>query len=123
MNDEAFEQIDTGVDLIKRLLKNIRKPADANSKKELSESVDLLKKKSKLMKKDDSLAIQYLDKVKYDTIQGVFQSLHLYIISTDEDTMINEVIGWLRYYENCYDIAARMQKAALARADFSNGRK
>ena len=64
-----------------------------------------------------------MDRTAFDTIQGVFQTLHLYIISTTDMTWIDTVVEWLRTHENSYDIADRMQKAALARADFSNGKK
>lgn len=123
MEDNIYEQIETGTKLIGLIVKRIKKPADENSKKEITEGLALLKKKLKLMKKDDSLTVQYLDRVKFDTIQGVFQALHLYIISTKEDEMIPVAVEWLRSNEDCYSIAARMQKAALARADFSNGGK
>ena len=87
------------------------------------ESLKLLKKKYKLLKKDEALRAQYLDRTAFDTIQGVFQGLHLYIISTNEHDFIDEAVEWLRTHENSYDIADRMQAAALARADFSNGKR
>lgn len=121
--EDQFEQIETGIKLIDSILKTVKKPADINSKKELTEAVALLKNKLKLMKKDESLTIQYLDRVKFDTIQGVFQSLHLYIISTEDNDKIDEAVAWLRTHENCYSIATRMQKAALARADFNGGKR
>lgn len=123
MEENKFEQIETGIKLIKLILKDIKKPADVNSKKEITESVKLLDNKLKLMKKDDSLTVQYLDRVKFDTIQGVFQAMHLYIISTDYLDQIYLAVDWLRSHENCYSIAERMQKAALARTEFSNGGK
>ena len=121
--DERFELIDTGGELINKILKRIKSPADKNSYKEITEGVKLLSKKSKLMKKDDALKAQYLDRTAFDTIQGVFQVLHLYIISTNEMAFVDDSVEWLRSHENCYSIAARMQKAALARADFSGGKK
>lgn len=122
--DDKFDLITTGSKLIKKILKEIgTAAADTNAKKELTESQKLLDKKLKLMKKNEALAIQYADRTCYDTIQGVFQALHLYIISTAADDMVDEAVMWLRTHENCYEIADRMQKAALARADFSNGKK
>ena len=64
-----------------------------------------------------------MDRTAFDTIQGIFQTLHLYIISTKEMTWIDTAVEWLRNHENSYDIADRMEKAALARADFSNGKR
>lgn len=121
--DSRFELIESGSTLIKDVLKAIKKPANKESKEKIEESVKLLNKKLKLLKKDEALRAQYMDRTAFDTIQGVFQTLHLYIISTEEMTWIDTVVEWLRNHENSYDIADRMQKAALARADFSNGKK
>lgn len=121
--DSRFELIESGSTLIKDVLKAIKKPANKESKEKIEESVKLLNKKLKLLKKDEALRAQYMDRTAFDTIQGVFQTLHLYIISTTDMTWIDTVVEWLRTHENSYDIADRMQKAALARADFSNGGK
>lgn len=121
--DKRFELIESGSTLIRDVLKAIKKPANKESKEKIEESVKLLNKKLKLLKKDEALRAQYLDRTAFDTIQGVFQTLHLYIISTTDMTWIDTVVEWLRTHENSYDIADRMQKAALARADFSNGKK
>ena len=121
--DSRFELIESGSTLISDVLKAIKKPANKESKEKIEESVKLLNKKLKLLKKDEALRAQYMDRTAFDTIQGVFQTLHLYIISTEEMTWIDTVVEWLRSHENSYDIADRMQKAALARADFSNGKR
>ena len=121
--DTRFELIESGSKLIKGILKDIKKPASADSKKQITESAELLTKKFKLLKKDESLRAQYLDRTCFDTIQGVFQVLHLYIISTEDNKRIDEAVEWLRTHENSYDIADRMQKAALARADFAGAKK
>lgn len=121
--DKRFELIESGSALIKEVLKAIKKPANRESKDKIEESVRLLNKKLKLLKKDEALRAQYLDRTAFDTIQGVFQALHLYIISTTDMMWIETVVEWLRSHENSYDIADRMQKAALARADFSNGKR
>lgn len=121
--DTRFELIESGSTLIKEVLKAIKKPANKESKEKIEESVKLLNKKLKLLRKDEALRAQYMDRTAFDTIQGVFQTLHLYIISTTDMTWIDTVVEWLRTHENSYDIADRMQKAALARADFSNGKK
>lgn len=123
MEENKFALIESGIEIIDKLLKGIKHPADTNSKKEISEGVKLLKNKVKLMKKDDALCVQYLDRTKFDTIQGVFQALHLYIISTEGFDLIELTVDWLRSNENCYSIADRMQKAALARADFNGASK
>ncbi len=121
--DSRFELIESGSTLIRDVLKAIKKPANRESKEKIEESVKLLNKKLKLLKKDEALRAQYMDRTAFDTIQGVFQTLHLYIISTTDMIWIDTVVEWLRTHENSYDIADRMQKAALARADFSNGGK
>lgn len=121
--DKRFELIESGSTLIKEVLKAIKKPANKESKEKIEESVKLLNKKLKLLRKDEALRAQYMDRTAFDTIQGVFQTLHLYIISTTDMMWIETVVEWLRTHENSYDIADRMQKAALARADFSNGKK
>ena len=121
--DTRFELIESGSTLIRDVLKAIKKPANKESKEKIEESVKLLNKKLKLLKKDEALRAQYMDRTAFDTIQGVFQTLHLYIISTTDMTWIDTVVEWLRSHENSYDIADRMQKAALARADFSNGKR
>ena len=123
MEDKRLELIESGSTLIKEVLKAIKKPANRESKDKIEESVRLLNKKLKLLKKDEALRAQYLDRTAFDTIQGVFQALHLYIISTTDMMWIETVVEWLRSHENSYDIADRMQKAALARADFSNGKR
>lgn len=121
--DTRFELIESGSKLISEMLRSIKKPANRDSKNKIAESVRVLDKKYKLLKKDEALRAQYLDRTAFDTIQGVFQTLHLYIISTTDMTWIDTVVEWLRSHENSYDIADRMEKAALARADFSNGKK
>ena len=123
MEDERFELIESGSTLIKDLLRSIKKPANKESKEQIQESEKLLEKKFKMLKKDESLRVQYLDRTAFDTIQGVFQAFHLYIISTDSDEFVAPTIDWLRTHENSYDIADRMQKRALARADFNGAKK
>lgn len=121
--DKRFELIESGAGLISEMLKAIKKPANKDSKEKLQESVKLLNKKLKLLKKDEALRAQYMDRTAFDTIQGIFQTLHLYIISTADMMWIDTAVEWLRSHENSYDIADRMEKAALARADFSNGKR
>lgn len=121
--DSRFELIESGSKLISNMLKDIKAPANKESKEKLKESVKILNKKLKMLKKDEAIRAQYLDRTAFDTIQGVFQALHLYIISTEDVVYIDLAVDWLRTHENSYDIADRMQKAALARADFANGKK
>ena len=123
MEDTRFELIESGAKLVKAILKDIKTPASKDSKQQITEGVALLEKKFKLLKKDEALRAQYMDRTAFDTIQGVFQVLHLYIISTKDSKRIDEAVEWLRTHENSYDIADRMQKAALARADFAGGGK
>lgn len=123
---DKYSHIETGVDTIKALLKVIKKPADKNSLKEIKESLKLLGKKVKLMKTNEALQAQYLDRTMYDVVNGVFQAFHLYVISTDgvdDDVLVFNTLEWLRTHETAYEIAARVQAAAEARADFVNGKK
>lgn len=122
MEDDRFELIESGANVIRDILKNIKKPANAKAKKEIAESLKILDKKVKMLKKDEALRTQYIDRTAFDTIQGVFQALHLYIISTIDMVYVDLAVEWLRSHETSYDIADRMQKAALARADFSGKR-
>lgn len=117
-----FEQCKTGANLIKKLLKDIKTPVDKDAVKQLQESVKLLEKKVKMMEKDETLAIQYADRTAFDTVQGVFQAFHLWIISTDRIEMVDDVLNWLRTHENSYEIAARLQARAEARAEFSGAK-
>lgn len=117
-----FEQCETGSKLIKKIIKDIKNPVDKEAVKQLQDSVKLLDKKIKMMKKDETLAIQYADRTAFDTVQGVFQAFHLWIISTDGEKMIEEVVEWLRSYENTYSIAKRLQAKAEARAEFSGAK-
>lgn len=123
MGDERFVLIESGAKLISDMVKAIKRPANKEAKEQIAESVKVLEKKNKLLKKDESLRAQYLDRTAFDTIQGVFQALHLYIISTDTMEYVDSAVEWLRSHETSYDIADRMQKAALARADFSGGKR
>ena len=121
------EQIKTGIGVMKDLIREIKTPSDKESLKQIKESVKVLEKKAKLLKSDEKLRVQYLDRTAFEAIQGVFQTLHLYIISTEDNkktqASINKALAWLRGGETSYDLAARMQAAALARADFSGAKK
>ena len=121
--EDGLAQIKTGIKLIKTVLKAIDKPASKTSMKELKASLALLSKKAKMLEKDEKLRVQYLDRTAFDTIQGVFQALHLFIVSSDKYEPVDEAIVWLRTYENCYSISDRMRAAAEARADFATGAK
>lgn len=117
-----LDHIESGLLLMKNALKYIKTPVDKESVKKLKESIKTLEKKLKLLKKDETLQVQYLDRTCYDTVQGVFQTFHLYIISTDGDAdviVVNEVLNWLRTHETAYEISKRMQAAAEKRADFA----
>lgn len=117
-----LDHIESGLLMMKNALKYIKTPVDKESVKKLKESIKTLEKKLKLLKKDEALQVQYLDRTCYDTVQGVFQTFHLYIISTDGDAdviVVNEVLNWLRTHETAYEISKRMQAAAEKRADFA----
>lgn len=117
-----FTQSKTGAELIKKIVKDIKTPVDKEAVKQLNDNVKLLCKKIKMMEKDENLAIQYADRVAFDTIQGVFQAFHLWIISTSGDKMVGDVMEWLRTNENTYSIAQRLQAKAEARAEFSGAK-
>ena len=117
-----LDHIESGLLMMKNALKYIKTPVDKESVKKLKENIKTLEKKLKLLKKDETLQVQYLDRTCYDTVQGVFQTFHLYIISTDGDAdtiVVNEVLNWLRTHETAYEISKRMQTAAEKRADFA----
>lgn len=120
---DNYEHIESGKKLIEAMLKSIKKPVDDAALKTLKESMKLLAKKVKMMQKDESLELQYLDRVKFDVIQGVFQALHLYILSSDSnDDVIGETVTWLREHENIYELAQKLQARAEARAEFSGAK-
>ena len=117
--------VDDGITWIEVMLKYIKKPADKASLNELKESLKVLKKKYKMLKNDESLQVQYLDRTCYDVVQGIFQTFHLYIISTDGDEdeyIVTTTLQWLRSHETAYEISKRMQENALKRADFSGAK-
>lgn len=117
--------VEEGINMIETILKYIKKPADKASLNELKESLKVLKKKFKMLKNDEALQVQYLDRTCYDIVQGIFQTFHLYIISTDgdEDEYVVELtLQWLRSHETAYDISKRMQANAERRADFSGAK-
>lgn len=120
---EAFAHIESGSKLIRKIIKAIKKPVQKEGVAQIKDSVDILEKQLKMMKKDEALAVQYIDRCCFNTIQGLFQILHFYIVSTDKNDLIDEAVEWLRAHENCYSIADRMQAAANKRADFSGGKK
>lgn len=120
--ETGIDQIYSGVALMEDVLKHIKKPIDKASLKQLKDSLKVLKKKLDMLEKDESLRPQYLDRTCYDTVQGIFQTFHLYIISTDGEADIDVVpyvTTWLRTHETAYDISKRMQEAAEKRAAFS----
>lgn len=120
-----FDHIESGINLMKLTMKYIKRPADKASLSQLKESLKTLKKKLKMLKKDETLQAQYLDRTCYDTVQGVFQTFHLYIISTDDSNdeyAVRDILDWLRTHETAYGISKRMQAAAEKRAEFAGGK-
>lgn len=125
-DEVGIDHIKSGVTLIDDTLKHIKKPVDKASFKQLKDSLKVLKKKLAMLEEDDSLHAQYLDRTCYDTVQGIFQTFHLYIISTDGSDdleVVPFVTSWLRNHETAYDISKRMQAAAEKRAEFSGAKK
>lgn len=124
-NTLKFLHIESGIILIEDTIKKIKKPEDVASLKQLKESLAVLKKKFKMLKKDESLQAQYLDRTCYDVVQGIFQTFHLYVISTDgssDDKIVPDTLEWLRTHDSAYAISKRLQAAAEKRADFSGAK-
>lgn len=120
-----FDHIESGNELIANIVKHIKKPADKNSLKQIKDSLSVLKKKTKMLQKDEALQAQYMDRTCFDVVQGIFQAFHLYIISTDgtkDEEIVPATLEWLRTHETAYDISKRMQAAAEKRADFSGAK-
>lgn len=113
-----MSQIDDGVDLIDRIIKKLKKPADKDALNVTKETLDTIKKQYKVMKKDDGIRMQYEDKVAYSTIQLMFQVFHLAILSDLDDEFAEQIIDHIKRTDNVYELAKRIKAAAEARADF-----
>ena len=113
-----MNQIDDGVDLIDRIIKKLKKPADKDALNVTKETLDTIKKQYKVMKKDDGIRMQYEDKVAYSTIQLMFQVFHLAILSDLDEEFSEQIIDHIKRTDNVYELAKRIKAAAEARADF-----
>jgi len=119
----VIEQTERGVELIERMIKALKKPVNKKALDNTKETVGVIKKQLKAMEKDESIRMQYQDKVAYSTIQLLFQVFHLVILSRVEEGFIDDVIAHLQAADNVYTLSDRIRAAAEARADFGPVRK
>ena len=119
----VIEQTERGVELIEKMMKALKKPVNKKALDNTKETVGVIKKQLKAMEKDESIRMQYQDKVAYSTIQLLFQVFHLVILSRVEEGFIEDVIAHLQTADNVYTLSERIRAAAEARADFGPVRK
>ena len=122
-NSPIMMQIDAGVDILNDAVKALKKPADKEAMNAVKETLGVIKKQYKAMQKDESIRMQYEDKVAYSVIQLLFQVFHLLILSDVEAEFIDRIIGYIKDNESVYTLANRIKAAAEARADFGPVRK
>ena len=122
-NSPIMMQIDAGVDILNDAVKALKKPADKEAMNAVKETLGVIKKQYKAMPKDESIRMQYEDKVAYSVIQLIFQVFHLLILSDVEDEFIDRIIGYIKDNDSVYTLANRIKAAAEARADFGPVRK
>lgn len=122
-NSAIMMQIDAGVDILNDAVKALKKPADKEAMNAVKETLGVIKKQYKAMQKDESIRMQYEDKVAYSVIQLIFQVFHLLILSDIEDEFIDRIIGYIKDNDSVYTLANRIKAAAEARADFGPVRK
>ncbi len=122
-NSPVMMQIDSGVDLLDDAVKALKKPADKDAMAAVKETLGVIKKQYKAMQKDESIRMQYEDKVAYSVIQLIFQVFHLLILSDAEDGFIERIIDYIKRNDSVYTLAKRIKAAAEARADFGPVRK
>ena len=116
-------QIDAGVDILNDAVKALKKPADKEAMNAVKETLGVIKKQYKAMQKDESIRMQYEDKVAYSVIQLLFQVFHLLILSDVEAAFIDRIIDYIKRNDSVYTLANRIKAAAEARADFGPVRK
>lgn len=119
----VIEQTERGVELIEKMMKALKKPVNKKALDNTKETVGVIKKQLKAMEKDESIRMQYQDKVAYSTIQLLFQVFHLVILSRVEECFVEDVIAHLQTADNVYTLSERIRAAAEARADFGPVRK
>ena len=122
-NSPIMMQIDAGVDILNDAVKALKKPADKEAMNAVKETLGVIKKQYKAMQRDESIRMQYEDKVAYSVIQLLFQVFHLLILSDVEDEFIDRIIGYIKDNDSVYTLANRIKAAAEARADFGPVRK
>ena len=122
-NSPIRMQIDAGVDILNDAVKALKKPADKEAMNAVKETLGVIKKQYKAMQKDESIRMQYEDKVAYSVIQLIFQVFHLLILSDDETEFFDRIIGYIKDNDSVYTLANRIKAAAEARADFGPVRK
>ena len=122
-NSPIMMQIDAGVDILNDAVKALKKPADKEAMNAVKETLGVIKKQYKAMQKDESICMQYEDKVAYSVIQLLFQVFHLLILSDVEAEFIDRIIGYIKDNDSVYTLANRIKAAAEARADFGPVRK
>ena len=122
-NSPIMMQIDAGVDILNDAVKVLKKPADKEAMNAVKETLGVIKKQYKAMQKDESIRMQYEDKVAYSVIQLLFQVFHLLILSDVETEFIDRIIGYIKDNDSVYTLANRIKAAAEARADFGPVRK
>lgn len=122
-NSPIMMQIDAGVDILNDAVKALKKPADKEAMNAVKETLGVIKKQYKAMQKDESIRMQYEDKVAYSVIQLIFQVFHLLILSDVEAEFIDRIIGYIKDNDSVYTLANRIKAAAEARADFGPVRK
>jgi len=122
-NSPVMQQIDDGVDILESAVKALKKPADKDAMNAVKETLGVIKKQYKAMQKDESIRMQYEDKVAYSTIQLLFQVFHLLILSKAEKEFIDRIIDYIQRNDSVYTLANRIKAAAEARADFGPVRK
>lgn len=122
-NSAIMMQIDAGVDILNDAVKALKKPVDKEAMNAVKETLGVIKKQYKAMQKDESIRMQYEDKVAYSVIQLIFQVFHLLILSDVEAEFIDRIIGYIKDNDSVYTLANRIKAAAEARADFGPVRK
>ena len=119
----VMEQIEHGVAIVEKMVKLLKKPADKKALEATKETLGVIKKQYKAMQKDEAIRIQYEDKVAYSTIQLMFQTFHLAILSDVDSKCTEDVIAHIKTADSVYTLAGRIKDAAEARADFGPVRK
>ena len=119
----VMEQIEHGVSIVEKMVKLLKKPADKKALEATKETLGVIKKQYKAMQKDEAIRIQYEDKVAYSTIQLMFQTFHLAILSDVDGKCTEDVIAHIKTADSVYTLAGRIKDAAEARADVGPVRK